>query len=553
MATYHEIPRPERLRGTTGDGVQNLYRYLYTLSERIESAINNIDVVVEQASSGAMKGKVPGLQDYEALKQYLEEMLRRLQELKDEIEDIVRGIKITAGEITLKADQINLIAEEINLIADRINVIADEINIIAGEINLKAEQVNAEIGELNLKVGQFNADIEEFNLKVGQFNIDAEEVNARIGQFNLDADEVNAKINQFNLDVGDFNVKAEHIDIVAADIDTKATTINTQAETINIQAQLVTTKADRVETLASEVIVTADRVFTKADEITVSAEQITTNANNIKVNAEQIELNVKAISGKTTVAEVKGLLADYVTAEELSANFATIGELDAVKADVQELQGLFGDFSSFDVGILHADTVNATWANISGMNFGGSLVSNRSVSMGSVTSTGRVLSTGDINLQHSHLVSVSGDGSLKLGEVSADGGSFNIADTQFYKDGVSAAIESVTVYGPTVDHVEHAGAASRLMRVYMQGKASNGAVSAVVSELISAQPVYDVGHTNGWNDFREACSSVEAYTISQNAPGTLYVQSGGEYISVGSSWVQVTRKYGVYTIPDAIT
>lgn len=55
----------------------------------------------------------------------------------------------------------------------------------------------------------------------------------------------------------------------------------------------------------------------------------------------------------------------------------------------------------------------------------------------------------------------------------------------------------------------------------------------------------------GWNACRDACSSVEVYTISSNAPGTLYVKVGDAYSSVGSSWVKVTRKYGVYTIPSA--
>lgn len=41
---------------------------------------------------------------------------------------------------------------------------------------------------------------------------------------------------------------------------------------------------------------------------------------------------------------------------------------------------------------------------------------------------------------HSHKVSVNEDGTITLGEVSSTGGSFNIADTAFYKDGVSAAV-----------------------------------------------------------------------------------------------------------------
>jgi hypothetical protein len=56
-------------------------------------------------------------------------------------------------------------------------------------------------------------------------------------------------------------------------------------------------------------------------------------------------------------------------------------------------------------------------------------------------------------------------------------------------------------------------------------------------------------YNNGWNACRSAASSAEVYTISQNAPGTLYIKVGEYYSSVGSSWVQVTRKYGVYYLP----
>ena len=42
MATYHEIPRPERPKGTDEQKWKELYRYLYSLSEHLENIINNI-------------------------------------------------------------------------------------------------------------------------------------------------------------------------------------------------------------------------------------------------------------------------------------------------------------------------------------------------------------------------------------------------------------------------------------------------------------------------------------------------------------------------------
>lgn len=42
MATYHEVPRPERPKGTDEQKWQELYRYLYRLSEHLENIINNL-------------------------------------------------------------------------------------------------------------------------------------------------------------------------------------------------------------------------------------------------------------------------------------------------------------------------------------------------------------------------------------------------------------------------------------------------------------------------------------------------------------------------------
>ena len=75
-----------------------------------------------------------------------------------------------------------------------------------------------------------------------------------------------------------------------------------------------------------------------------------------------------------------------------------------------------------------------------------------------------------------------------------------------------------------------------------------GSVSGyLASKTVDATSVYN----SGWNECRDACSSAEVYTISEYAPGTLYVKVGDYYSSAGSSWVKVTRKYGVYTLPSA--
>lgn len=49
MARYHEIPRPEKPRGTNEERWEQVYRFLWKLSEHLENIVNNI------AKEGAKK------------------------------------------------------------------------------------------------------------------------------------------------------------------------------------------------------------------------------------------------------------------------------------------------------------------------------------------------------------------------------------------------------------------------------------------------------------------------------------------------------------------
>lgn len=42
MAIYHEVPRPERPRGNEQERWEQVYRYLFRLSEHLENIINHM-------------------------------------------------------------------------------------------------------------------------------------------------------------------------------------------------------------------------------------------------------------------------------------------------------------------------------------------------------------------------------------------------------------------------------------------------------------------------------------------------------------------------------
>ena len=172
-----------------------------------------------------------------------------------------------------------------------------------------------------------------------------------------------------------------------------------------------------------------------ADEalIELKADRTTTDALGKRVSAAEI-----AIDGAKSQIALKAdliLLDGYVKAEEL----------EAVEAQISNLTGGLVTATALKANTFSGTTCSVTYLNADSINHNGTLVSQRAVTMGEVSTTGKALSTGDMDLQHSHKVTVGDDGTVTLGEVSAEGGNFKIADTKVYKDGVSAAKDSVTL------------------------------------------------------------------------------------------------------------
>ena len=166
-----------------------------------------------------------------------------------------------------------------------------------------------------------------------------------------------------------------------------------------------------------------------ADEalIELKADRTTTDALGKRVSAAEI-----AIDGAKSQIALKAdliLLEGYVKAEEL----------EAVEAQISNLTGGLVTATALKANTFSGTTCSVTYLNADSINHNGTLVSQRAVTMGEVSTSGKALSTGDMDLQHSHKVTVGDDGTVTLGEVSAEGGNFKIADTKVYKDGVSAA------------------------------------------------------------------------------------------------------------------
>ena len=341
----------------------------------------------------------------------------------------------------------------------------------------------------------------------------------------------------------------EDLDAVYVFLDGVTETLDLHGKTIEIHGESINTNAQNIQANAGAIAANAKTISLKASKDDLDAVELsldgvndtmTAQAGLIKANADAIAANAGTISLQAEEIQLK---ADKTYVDNLVANYATVEELDSVRAWISDLEGGLGTLSVLNAGTANITDANTTYLSAASFSFAGSTVSKRAIAMGAVSTAGTVLSTGELNLQHSHKITEE-NGVVTLGEVSSSGGSFNIAETSFYKKGVEAAIQSVTVYGPTVDHVEHPGGTSHLMRVYMQGKASNGAVSDVVSELISAQPVYDVGYNDGYaagyQAAKDATKVVGGITSIVNTAQNYYQANGWASAQVDGEQVDYT-------------
>ena len=151
----------------------------------------------------------------------------------------------------------------------------------------------------------------------------------------------------------------------------------------------------------------------------------------------EITINSKEIAAQSEAIKLKAdliLLDGLVKATELQASVANMLLQNALVIKTPNLE---------------ANEAVTQFLNTASFTFGDTLMSKKQIEMGTVKS-GPVVSesTASLNLNHSHAVTVNdADGTISLGAAvtTEEAGNFKIADTKAYKDGVSAAIASVTL------------------------------------------------------------------------------------------------------------
>lgn len=276
--------------------------------------------------------------------------------------------------------------------------------------------------------------------------------------------------------------------------------------------------------------------------------------------------------------------------------YVTASNLDAAVADLN-----YANSQAIETLLISANQTDFNFLKANSFTHNGSLVTQRNVTMGDITSAGKALSTGgELDLSHSHAVIVNDDGTITLGEVSAEGGNFKIADTKAYKDGVSAArtagANSVTLTDAgwvgstnvvsasngktaTVNLPDFSATGGENFNsnhettVYFSTPSVNGPLKSVT---VNASDVYREGYEAGWAAALAMCGVVisGAYgnVITVKMPGetidtaaeddVFTVTAGGQiegitntqanyFNATGHAYAYITNKNGVKTNVDS--
>lgn len=315
------------------------------------------------------------------------------------------------------------------------------------QLNAEMIQMNADIIEMNAREIRANAEL--IDLKAGKEEVT--ELGTRISAAEILIDGINAEI--------DLKASRAELSDIESRLSTAEIRISGAEAKIELKAEQTTVTA--LEQRLSQAEIDIDganaQITMKASQSDVDALGERLSQAEIDIDGANAQINLKAsksvvdelgervtsaellIDGQNSRIEAKAdliLLEGYVKADELETE--TLKVVDG--ATLASLKtGAFNCSGIATVSTLYV----GTGAVIPSLVVGGEQLSASTLSMGSVANS-TVFGPSDINLSHSHAVTVDG-GTVTLGEVSSTGGSFNIADTQFYKNGVSAAKESVTL------------------------------------------------------------------------------------------------------------
>lgn len=277
------------------------------------------------------------------------------------------------------------------------------------------------------------------------------------------------------------------------DLDEVSIRLDAAENSITGQAHLIELKASQGD-LDKAVL----RLNAAEGSITAQGEQIALKASQDGLDAAVLRLNAaeKSITAQAQLIELKVNSADLNTSIRLSGDGVDIsGGVITLTGYVKagELEAAIARIGALEATAITASTLSANIASLGNINVSGGLSAN---SMQAQYGTFTNATIGNAACRKS---------TLTIGEKSCDffapaDATFNIADMEEYKAAVSAV--SLTKGTPSAVYV----AGTKSYSVSIPYSLSNGK-SGTLSHIVSAQSVYDSGYTDGYN---AACDAVTA-------------------------------------------
>lgn len=633
---------------------------LKTLAEQVEEAATGLD------------GVISGFEDIYI---DLEDTMGEVNQVSDKVEDHHRWLTETDTSL-------NIAVNTLDLIGHRVNQVSIDVDGAKAEIALRAFQSDMDVlGErmsgAEIRINGAEAAI---SLKAAQSTVDAMDDRLNTAEIAIDGLNSEIKLVATQKTIDDMVERLSAAEIEIDGLDAKIKLFATESSIEDLVTR-ITAAEIAIDGANSTLDLWAGELDAMGNRLSGAEVRINGAESAVEILAEEIRLAgyVKASDLETDVLRVINSTTTWqLNASSITAGWiTTTGTANLGGVDTEFVNAGLGRFDTLYSG--DGSVATEEWVEEQGYL--------KEIPRG--TLEGFVTAEDVKNYceptyatqTHSHAVSVGSDGTITLGEVSSSGGSFNIADTRYYKDGVSAArtegangvnltgmgwqgganvvkasngksltvnlptfsvsggdsfnsnhqstvyfytssvngplksknVDATPVYNSGYDAGYSSGETTGYNVGYAQARpasvsrttgydasgnayhvnvvvtSNDGTTRTYALEAISAREArnagfnsgYDSGYTDGqasidvmayydegyyagiasvdtmsyyndgWNDCRDKCSLVTAYTISENSPGTLYMKVGDYYSSVGSSWVKVSRLYGVYTIPSA--
>ena len=356
------------------------------------------------------------------------------------ISGLQNDVNVNANNINVNAENIAVNALNIAVNAENIAVVAKNIAIAADTIDIKAQEITATFGEETDDLyGHITASAEGIKTEfhdntTGLSSYFSQEAGKIMAAVESADGNIRSKIELTESSlISQFNTTIYGENGVVEDYEGKITQTSTSL-TSDYTAKITDAKTEVTTAYESKISQTASSINTEVSKKVGKTEivsSINQTAETIKISASRIDLSgyVTATQLSTTNASITNLMNGSTTASYILATKMKVASGNFYLGDANNTSGNF---------YYHGTKYYDLTVSMPGVT-------------GSFTALGWTYSNGSyptsFNLNHSHSCTTNSDGTITLGGAvaSGSGGSFKIADTKAYKDGVSAATNSVTI------------------------------------------------------------------------------------------------------------